>query len=111
MRNTWPGAVIRSPSSAPRTQPVPSMAAWADGSASTANTASGTASIVVDAVRRSGSMPMRRRARPELIEPEALDDGGAPGGPPREPRRTEGDGDPEQGADADERPRHRDVEG
>ena len=39
-----------------RTQPVPSMSAWADGSASTANTASGAASIVVDAVICSASM-------------------------------------------------------
>jgi hypothetical protein len=43
------------------------MSAWADGSASTANTASGAASIVVDAVTRSVSIPVRRLAGPELI--------------------------------------------
>lgn len=47
--------------------PVRSMAAWADGSASTANTASGAASIVVDAATRSVSMPVRRLAELELI--------------------------------------------
>ena len=51
----------------PRTQPVPSMSVWADGSANTANTASGAASIVVDAVARSVSIPVRRLAGPELI--------------------------------------------
>ncbi len=39
-----------------RIHPVPSMAAWVDGSASTANTAFGAASIVVVAVTRSVSM-------------------------------------------------------
>src|SRR6266536_3772961 len=58
---------MRSPSMDPRTQPVPSMSAWADGSANTANTASGAASIVVDAVTRSGSISVRRLAGPELI--------------------------------------------
>src|SRR5690348_5925490 len=58
---------MRSPCRDPRTQPVPSMSAWADGSASTANTASGVASIVVDAVTRSGSIPVRRLVEPELI--------------------------------------------
>src|SRR5947209_20381210 len=58
---------MRSPSRDSRTQPVPSMPAWADGSASTANTASGAASIVVDAVTRSVSIPVRRLAGPELI--------------------------------------------
>src|SRR5438034_11085450 len=58
---------MRSPPRDSRTQPVPSMSAWADGSASTANTASGAASIVVDAVTRSGSIPVRRLAGPELI--------------------------------------------
>src|SRR4029077_1153937 len=53
-----------------RTQPVPSMSAWADGSASTANTASGAASIVVDAVTRSVSIPMRRLAGPERFAAE-----------------------------------------
>src|SRR5712672_672330 len=51
---------MRSPSRGSRTQPVPSMSACADGSASTANTASGVASIVVDAVTRSVSIPLRR---------------------------------------------------
>src|SRR5204862_4974300 len=74
---------MRSPSRDSRTQPVPSMSAWADGSASTANTASGAASIVVDAVTRSVSIPVRRLAAPELI---AARDGcasaaGAPLGP------------------------------
>jgi hypothetical protein len=36
-----------------RTQPVLSMLAWADGSARTANTASGAASIVVGAMTLS----------------------------------------------------------
>src|SRR4030088_3010057 len=58
---------MRSSSRDSRTQPVPSMSAWADGSASTANTASGAASIVVDAVTRSVSIPMRLLAGPELI--------------------------------------------
>src|SRR2546421_8031360 len=66
---------MRSPSRDCRTQPVPSISAWADGSASTANTASGAASIVVDAVTRSGSIPVRRLAEPELIA--ARDTGGA----------------------------------
>ncbi len=67
IRNTWPAAVMRSPSMDPRTQPVPSMAAWADGLANTANTASGAASIVADAATHSGSIPVRRLAGPELI--------------------------------------------
>src|SRR5207247_1677548 len=67
IRNTWPAAVMRSSSRHSRTQPVPSISAWADGSASTANTASGAASIVVDAVTRSVSIPVRRLAGPELI--------------------------------------------
>jgi len=50
-----------------RTQPVPSMSAWADGSASTANTASGAASIVVDAATRSVPIPVRQPTGPELI--------------------------------------------
>src|SRR5256885_873585 len=58
---------MRSLSRGPRTQPVPSMSAWADGSANTANTASGAASIVVDAVTRSVSIPVRRFVGPELI--------------------------------------------
>src|SRR3954469_19525717 len=58
---------MRSPSRDARTQPVPSMSAWADGSASTANTASGAASIVVDAVTRSVSIPLRRLTLLELI--------------------------------------------
>src|SRR3954454_14768044 len=58
---------MRSLSKDSRTQPVPSMSAWADGSASTANTASGAASIVVDAVTRSVSIPVRRLAVSELI--------------------------------------------
>src|SRR2546423_7574321 len=58
---------MRSSSRDSRTQPVPSMSAWADGSASTANTASGAASIVVDAVTRSVSIPVRPLAGPELI--------------------------------------------
>src|SRR5438270_1175292 len=56
IRNTWPTAVMRSPSRDSRTQPVPSISTWADGSASTANTASGAASIVVDAVTHSMSV-------------------------------------------------------
>src|SRR5438309_802921 len=62
---------MRSRSRDPRTQPVPSMAAWVDGSASTANTASGTASIVVDTLTRSVSMPVRRLGGPELIAAQA----------------------------------------
>src|ERR1700687_5311060 len=58
---------MASPARGSRTPPVPSMSAWADGSASTANTASGVASIVVDAVTRSVSIPVRRLAGPELI--------------------------------------------
>jgi hypothetical protein len=46
---------MRSPSRDWRTQPVPSMQAWAEGSASTEKTACGEASIVVDAVARSTS--------------------------------------------------------
>jgi hypothetical protein len=67
IRNTWPAVVMRSTSRDLRTQPVPSMSAWADGSASTANTASGAASIVVDAGTRSASIPVGRLAGPELI--------------------------------------------
>src|SRR5947208_531701 len=67
---------MRSPSRDPRTQPVPSISAWADGSASTANTASGAASIVVDAVTRSVAIPVRRRAGPELIERQLRHFGG-----------------------------------
>src|SRR5437764_15260173 len=58
---------MRSSPRDPRTQPVPSMSAWADGSASTANTASGAASIVVDVVTRWDSIRVRRPPRPELI--------------------------------------------
>src|SRR5438270_5639695 len=58
---------MRSTSRASRTHPVPSMSAWADGTASTANTASGPASIVVDAVTRWDSIRVRRLPRPELI--------------------------------------------
>src|ERR1700704_5841218 len=72
---------MRSSSRDSRTQPVPSMSAWADGSASTANTASGAASIVVDALTRSLSISVRRLAGPELIAarsatPGAQDDVG-----------------------------------
>src|SRR5690349_4604781 len=58
---------MRSPSRDARTQPVPSMSACADGSASTANTASGAASIVSVALTRSASMPGRRLSGSELI--------------------------------------------
>src|SRR2546421_730519 len=67
IRPAWPAAVMRSPSSDPRTQPVPSMWAWADGSASTANTVSGAASIVVDALTFSVSIPVRLLAGSEFI--------------------------------------------
>src|SRR5258707_5297597 len=43
------------------------MSAWADGSASTANTASGVVSIVVDAAMRSVAIPVRPLVGPELI--------------------------------------------
>ena len=43
------------------------MAAWADGSASTANTTSEAASIIVDALTPSVSIPVRGLAEPELI--------------------------------------------
>jgi hypothetical protein len=52
-----------------RTQPVGSLPTWAAGSATTANTASGAASIVHDAVTRSSSTPMRRPRRRGLIAP------------------------------------------
>jgi len=58
---------MRSPSRDSRTQPVPSMAAWADGAARTANTTSGTASIVMDAMTRSVSIPARLLGGLELI--------------------------------------------
>src|ERR1700692_1609608 len=50
-RKIWPEPVSRWPSRESRTQPVPSMAACRDGSASTANTVSADVLIVVVAVR------------------------------------------------------------
>jgi len=51
------------------------MAAWADGSASTANTTSEAASIIVDAITPSVSIPVRGLAEPELTA--APDTGGS----------------------------------
>src|SRR6476620_5471410 len=46
MRNVWPGPVSAASSSGFTTQPVPSIAGWLAGSASTANTSSAGAGIV-----------------------------------------------------------------
>src|SRR5258707_13894649 len=55
-RKIWPEPVSRWPSRESRTQPVPSMAACRDGSASTANTVSADVLIVVVALTVSSVM-------------------------------------------------------
>src|SRR5262245_7608553 len=83
MWNTWPAAVMRSPSWSSFTQPVPSMATWLAGFASTENTASRGESMVVVAVICSLAMRVSTSRRPRThrrglagsVAPMGLPDG------------------------------------
>src|ERR1700722_17650851 len=74
IRKTWPEPVSRWPSGDSRTQPVPSMAACRDGSASTSNTVSADVLIVVVALTVSSGMATVLRFLWFAVVPHDVDD-------------------------------------